>query len=494
MSKSLIINPPFLEPHRPPISCAIIAEVLRLCTHQVAIVDLNIELFHAVGRDRFYDLQVKTTTNGINADDIDRLIEYYLPETLVSQQDWIFVSVFSYWNQATTKKIFQHLRKSTRAKLVVGGSGIEVDNFGADLYQQDLIDFFIYGEGEHAVAALVTACQEKIAGVNGQAVQQIDDIETLPLPNYGFFDLAKYDWLLDAPDVFIYGSRGCVRKCSFCDVEHYWPKFRWRSGQSIADEMIKNYELYGIKNFFFADSLVNGNQKEFRIMCEKLANYSEGLFRWGSYAIVRPRRDHPSSLFDMIAAAGGRFWSLGIETGVDRIRFEMQKKFTNDDVDWHLEQSQRVGLQNNFLLLPTWPSESLQEHQEYLDIFRRWQCYAVDGTIFGMRVSATLNIMPKSPLGRELGKTIFLENLAAHDVGAELAVSAWQKPSNNSLSYRERLRRSLAIYREAMKYQWPITNSVQNLNELRAMALAYKGFFPKRNQTFDIKPVGEYNQ
>jgi radical SAM superfamily enzyme YgiQ (UPF0313 family) len=74
-------------------------------------------------------------------------------------------------------------------------------------------------------------------------------------------------------------------------------------------------------------------------------------------------------MFDMIKEAGGRFWSLGIETGVDRIRYEMKKKFTNDDVDWHLEQSQRIGLQNLFLMIPTWPSETSEEHSEYLKIF-----------------------------------------------------------------------------------------------------------------------------
>ena len=44
MIKSLIINPPFLEPHRPPISCAILAEVLRLQDHDATVVDINIEI------------------------------------------------------------------------------------------------------------------------------------------------------------------------------------------------------------------------------------------------------------------------------------------------------------------------------------------------------------------------------------------------------------------------------------------------------------------
>ena len=231
------------------------------------------------------------------------------------------------------------------------------------------------------------------SGINGVPPIQIEDIENLPLPNYDFFNLDDYDWLLDKPDIFIYGSRGCVRKCTFCDVVGYWPKFRWRSGASIADEMIMNYEKYGVQNFYFADSLLNGNLKEFRIFLDRLSNSQyQKKFRWGGYAIIRPKNQHPAHLFDQIEAAGGHFWSIGVETGVDRIRLEMKKHFTNDDIDWHLEQSQRIKLQNLFLMIPSWYSETLEEHEDYLKIFKRWENYAVDGTIHGIGLNPPLGI------------------------------------------------------------------------------------------------------
>jgi hypothetical protein len=467
MSSALIINPPFLEPHRPPISCAILAELLRLSNVDVTIKDINIELFHKLGSQAFHELQIKHTT--APDEHTQAVLENFTIEECqdlnLASFDWILISCFSVWNQAATQQLCLWLKTQTGAKIVVGGPGIEYGDAGKKMFDQGIVDFYIHGEAEHAVPALLNGNIE-FPGINGVPPVQIDDIEPLPLPNYGYFDLSRYDWLLESPDVFIYGSRGCVRKCTFCDVENYWPKFRWRSGRSIADEMISNYEKYGIKNFFFADSLVNGNLKEFSVMCELLAGYKENLFRWGSFAIVRPKSAHPASLFDLIKASGGKFWSLGIETGVDRIRFEMQKKFTNDDIDWHLEQSQRIDLQNNFLCIPTWPSETLEEHQEYLDMFRRWQNYAVDGTIYGIRISNTLSMLEKTRILSQEGNTFVFDQFTDEDIAHELQASAWRSPG---LDQREKFRRTLNLYNEAIKYKWPLTNCLQNISSLNSV-------------------------
>lgn len=469
MPRSLIINPPFLEPHRPPISCAILAEIMEQQNHAVEVKDFNIAIHNKIGSNAFHRLQIETTTDHNQRVDqeLTDLLEWQLSTVKIDQYDWILISCFSFWNIGALRKICQIIKPKISGKIVIGGPGVEYQNVGLEIVQQGLADFCIYGEAELTLPKLL-AGQTALPGVNGNPPEQIEDIENLPLPNYKYFDFSQYDWLLDDPDIFIYGSRGCVRKCTFCDVAKYWPKYRWRSGQSLANEMISNYEKFGVKNYFFADSLVNGNLKEFRTMCKLLASYKEGLFRWASYAIIRPKTAHNEEMFDLIKASGGRFWSVGIESGVDRIRFEMDKKFTNEDIDWHLEQSQRIGLQNNFLCIGTWPSETLAEHQEYLSMFKRWQNYAVDGTIYGIRLSTTLAVLEGTPFYRDqIGRTTEFESFS-HDMSAELLARFWFTPSNPELTHREKYRRVLALYEEAIKYKWPLTDCLQNLNELKA--------------------------
>ena len=466
--RAIVIHPPFLEPHRPPISCAIIGEVFRINGFDVSVIDLNIELFHELGADQYYDCQ---NNHSIMQEDqvqrkaIDKIFAQHLTKEKFAEVEFVAVSCFSYWNIRMTEDICRYLRNICNSKIVIGGPGLEYYESGKRLWQEKLADYYVVGEGEIAIEQIIKG-HTKIAGVNGEPQEQIENIENLPLPNYGFFDLNRYDWLLDAPDVLIYGSRGCVRKCTFCDIQHYWPKFRWRTGISIADEMISNYEKYGVRYFYFADSLVNGNLKEFEKFSERLASYKENFFRWAGYAIVRPKGQHSANHFDVIKASGAWQWAVGVETGVDRIRFEMKKKFTNEDIEWHLEQCQRIGLRNLFLMIPTWHTETLEEHQQYLEIFPRWKHFAVDGTILGLSLTSTVDMMPTAPVGKLEGIEYFFDPVISEN-NPKLRGMAWLNPRNPGLTHKEKFRRTLAVYDTAIQNQWPLHNRISKLMELK---------------------------
>ena len=393
---TLIINPPFLEPYRPPISCAILAEVSKQEGHNVEVLDLNIDLYRKVGSKSFSDYKNEYFfgSNTELKNKVHSLVVNILLNHMKDKKyDWILISCFGDWEYPITEYLCKILKSKTSAKIVGGGPGL--DKFGLLLVEDNILDFHVKGEGEIALKKLFQG-ETSYPGINGIPPKQIDDIENLPVPTYDYFDLSKYEWLLDDPDFFIYGSRGCVRHCTFCNIELYWPKFRYRSGASIANEMIKNYEQYGVKNYYFTDSLLNGNLKEFRSFLDIMSKYKYGReFRWGGYAIVRPKSQHPKELWDQMEAGGGSFMVVGIESGVDRIREDMKKKFTNDDIDWHLEQSQRIGLQNNFLLISSWYNETYDEHLEYLKMFSRWQRYAADGTPLRIKGIATAVILIK---------------------------------------------------------------------------------------------------
>ena len=150
----------------------------------------------------------------------------------------------------------------------------------------------------------------------------------------------------------------------------------------------------------------------------------------------------------------------------------MKKNFSNDDIDWHLEQSQRIKLQNIFLMITSWHSETLAEHEEYLKIFPRWQRYAVDGTIFGLSVNPPLALLPNTPNQRLLDEKILIKEPIAK-LSPVLKDIAWINPSMPELSFKERYRRTLAITQEAVKYNWNITNKQTKLNEIKQSLTSY---------------------
>jgi len=470
--KTLVLTIPYLEPHRPPITGAILCQIAQNAGHHVEAIDLNITLFR-LDEELWWELKKKTYS--FNYKDIiapDALYDSLLENKL--DVDYIILSQLTYYDFASMYDICRWLRPRTKAKIIVGGPGIEypvddTNTYGSLLFNQGLIDYFIFGEGEISLAELLKG-NINYPGINGIPPKQIDNLEPLPLPNYTFYNLDLYDYPLGEKDFYIYGSRGCVKKCTFCDIQHYWPKYRYRSGQSIAKEMISYYEQYGTENFYFADSLLNGSLKEFKVFCETLSKYSPAKnFRWSGFYLIRPKQSHTAEMFDMMKETGGYFLNCGVETGVDRIRIEMQKGFTNDDVDWHLENCSRLGLTNQFQLMTTWPTETLQEHYDYLEIFKRWRPYVADGTIS----SAAINGPPSLSTGAPIGQ---MDDFYVDDKKEKTPTNKiffYRSSKNPGYTIAERHQRSINVIKEAQKYKWPLDRIETKLIEWTGQLKAY---------------------
>ena len=247
--KNLVISVPRLEIHRPPISTAIVAETIRVAGHEVEAMDLNCELFHFLAnRQTYYNYdeiwdrhRVPTLSETKN---IVKFIKSKFEE--MDKYDWYWISVFGSSGTFFTNIFCRMIRKHLKNKFIIlGGQGVqdmdigeESNIFGETMKRQGLCDLYLAGEGEIVIKQVLSG-RTKGPGINNINSLQINDLDALPYPNYSFYDLDRYDYLQNEKEVFIVGSRGCVRRCTYCDVARYWPKFRYRSGQNIADEMMR---------------------------------------------------------------------------------------------------------------------------------------------------------------------------------------------------------------------------------------------------------------
>ena len=149
-----VINPPFLEPHRPPISCAIIGEVARLQGHEVTALDLNIKLFNQVKHTKFIELQNNYLFN--HNDECERILTEFISQSLsidfIKKFDWVLVSCFSDQGYPLTEMILRYCKNNSSAKIVVGGPGITSKS--DYLVQNKFVDYCICGEGEIALKEL----------------------------------------------------------------------------------------------------------------------------------------------------------------------------------------------------------------------------------------------------------------------------------------------------------------------------------------------------
>lgn len=470
MTKTLIYNLPPLERSRPPLSGAILASVCKKEGHDCCVVDLQVKLdvflkLQNIDKDYFgdvfYEHAPSFTNNQLEL--LNKFISAELEGVSDQNYDYVLVSLFSYLARPFAEIFLPQLRMVTQAKIVIGGAGVThaatVLNhhvaFAVVQKNNQVIDDFIIGEAEEILPIYFR--DGKGPGVSNYNFKQIDDLDSLPWPDYSLYNLTNYQTDSNKQhELVIIGSRGCVRHCTFCDVVATSPKYRYRSGRDIADEIIHHYEVHGITNYYFADSLVNGSFKAFNEMCNGLANYTFAEpIKWSGQYIIRSKNTTPKDHFEMLKASGCRLLFIGIESGSDRVRFELGKKFTNDDIEYYLENFNQHEIETLFLFFTGYISETKKDHAETLTMFKRWQKYVATGTIQGIETLNVLSVLPGAPLEK-----IALENnfVFLKDQNGQIDLRSWMNPHNPGFDFKERVRRHISMMEEAMRYKWPLWN------------------------------------
>jgi radical SAM superfamily enzyme YgiQ (UPF0313 family) len=268
---------------------------------------------------------------------------------------WLGISVFSFMQKKDALKLGEEYDN-----VLYGGSGVDVK------WPQKN---FIVGEGEYALLEFLKGNLD-YPGINGKPPKQIESIQDLPPPDYSdVVHKHKYSTAI------ISGSRGCVRGCTFCDVASIWPMYRWKTGKQIAEDMHKVAEESGLKSIGFSDSLVNGSMKHFRDLCSSLAN-KEKKIKWNGQFIVRGSKTFSQQDFDNLANSGCSHLTMGLESGSEAVRNHMRKKFTNDDIDYFVNNLGDRNITMKFLLIVGYPTETEEDFEMTLELLRRYGKYS----------------------------------------------------------------------------------------------------------------------
>lgn len=473
MTKTLVCSFPPLSQTYPPIAGAIIANICSKEGHSVVAVDFQAELNKFLTDsnlplDYFDDIFYENPNLKFSPEQQQILEKFILNEASrldIQQFDYIAGSLFSFLAQQFCRTFLELIRPITKSKIIIGGSGlVNFENslisqnipFPEDLKRRNLIDEYISGEAEQALPMYFR--QGHGPGIGNQNFVQIDNLDDQVWPNYSYYNLQDYK----NNQLGVIGSRGCVRKCTFCDVAKVSPKYRYRSGANIANEIIHHYETHGVTNFYFNDSLVNGSLKAFNDLCNTLSKYKfDTPISWSGQYIIRPKNSTPLEHFSLLKESGCKTVFAGIESGCDRVRFELGKKFTNDDIEYYLENFSKFGIEVLFLFFTGYISETEEDHAETLRMFKRWQKYVATGTIQGIETANTLMILPGTPLEQIARQEDFL---FLHD-GNGVNLTHWINPKIPNFDFKVRVKRHVEMIEEAMKYKWPLWNGEASMSK-----------------------------
>ena len=308
----------------------------------------------------YWEKELKTICSGW----IDELKSY--------NSKWFGVSLVSQRNTNAAIKILEMVRKELPdIKIVVGGHMIKnlTSNIGENLKGRGLVDYFISGDGEESLLNLLRGNYDW-PGINNNSGYKYVDLNQLPIADYSDLDCSDYKLF------YTYTSRGCVNRCKFCSDAMYTKTFKYRDHRLIVKEIDYIFDKFGIRRYYFADCLINGNPKEFRSLIEALKGRNlrfDGMFLCNDWMTLQDWKNAADVGFKRLAP--------GFETGCDRIRKEMGKSFTNETIFKTMEYTLEAGIIIEPQMIIGWPTETDEEFQETLDFITKLSTYKNLGVV-----------------------------------------------------------------------------------------------------------------
>lgn len=448
MKDVVIVSVPYTDTTAPIMAPAVLKSAVSSVGLTSAAFDLNAEVVNFVSthtkklllQDFFYFERIDPAIEK----DLTDLFDLMVKKILEHRPRYVALSLLHYQCQPAGKWLsFCLKRHDPNIKIIMGGTGIVSqlastdESYVQQLKDIGLIDHYIRGDGEQALAELLTG-NVVFDGIDSTTWKEIEDIDSLPYPDYDDYDFDQYQ----SPFIGILGSRGCVRQCTFCDVHEHWKRFRWRDGEMIFKEMLHQNKKYGARFFKFQDSLINGNVKEYNRLIGLLADHNkqnpDNKFYWASYFIFRPASQMTEEVWKLTAESGAYVLSVGIESLVDKNRHHIKKKFNNDDVDFGLAMAKKYGIKIFFITLVGYVTETEEDHQESLQWLRNNQHYAKD-PIYRFSVGGTLAILPNTWLDRNQ-QSLGVIWINGKDDPMKGRNHLWSIPETNN-TYETRVRR-----------------------------------------------------
>ena len=147
-----------------------------------------------------------------------------------------------------------------------------------------------------------------------------------------------------------------------------------------------------------------------------------------------------------MSASGCKTLYVGVESGSEKVRDHMGKKFSNADIDYHFEMCEKYGISNWILIMCSYPTETQQDFEDTLDMFKRNQKYLINDTIIGASISFPTLVLPNTPLNN------MAEELQIHFLDREESIqhSKLDTFDHASVLFESRLNPDLTVTK---KYQ-----------------------------------------
>ncbi len=364
--------------------------------------------------------------------DLKSTIRNYAETLLADSPVFIGFSIFN-TNRLFTIELAKAIKKINKKTTILFGGPDCTSNFNNsnnEVYQKiitnEIADYVIIGEGETTLPELLTSLSLKkdIKHINGILYKKkrklfnifnknsdqsfftgkqnfIENINTIPFPDYSDFDLDKYPYAA-LPLAF---NRGCNNRCAFCDIKLIWKNsYKIRTAKNITDEIFHLSTITNKKYIFFHGAYINTDKK----LLDEIADILIGRWQdtpqleWEGWARINNNLS-PATL-KKIHHAGCRRLVFGFESGSPKVIQDMKKGFSHKIAKEVIKNCSLNKIKITLFIIVGFPTESeddfqmtldfISENAEYIDT-----CYCMSEFILSDEMAINYkkyNISPQS--------------------------------------------------------------------------------------------------
>lgn len=310
--------------------------------------------------------------------------DFFLDDVGDCKADIIGISS-TFMGPSEVNKIAGFVRERNPASLIVLGGPLSWSvppSMLLDAIPQ--IDLIVIGEGEQTFFDVIESSVlgrdpnevpgviSRTHGVHSLARCRAHlDVDLMPMPNWKLMGLPTSRRL---PVLPVETSRGCPYNCPYCSETHYWGKPpRYRRAGSVAAEIVRNVNEFGITTFRFTDSCFSSPPKRCADVCDTIYQKckEKGItVKWSSYARVNNLTPY---LLERMKRAGCVALDIGVESGDPAMLRRMGRKYSPDQAVIVAKKASELDIIVNFNIVVGSPGETTESIDRTIEMLDRAQ-------------------------------------------------------------------------------------------------------------------------
>lgn len=267
-------------------------------------------------------------------------------------------------------------------------------------------DSAVLGEGERTLLELVRALAanqdpETVPGMviarDGEFIrtakrERIQDLDWLPFPDFGSYDLDRFEkWLFpetnfpgparktlrrNAPRFLqLEASRGCPGRCTYC--YQIFDTISFKSAKRVGEEIEYFHGTHGVKHIRFSDDNFTTNLKFTEEICDEIISRKLKI-TWDCGARIKPINE---KLLRRMREAGCIRIGFGVPVGTEALLRRVNKRITKQDIREAFECARRSGILADCTIMTGIPGETEETVDEMIALMDECNPYGLSHTI-----------------------------------------------------------------------------------------------------------------